>query len=102
MNACPNCGAVLESASYMHDASGNIWFDFICGGCGYHSEATISREDRAAIAELIEADKEYDAAKRQVNDETLTAEEHHSASWPRLYAAQDRRAAALARVGGGK
>lgn len=50
MNACPNCGAVLESASYMHDASGNIWFDFICGGCGYHSEATISREARAAIA----------------------------------------------------
>lgn len=52
MNACPNCGAVLESASYMHDASGNIWFDFICGGCGYHSEATISREARAAIARV--------------------------------------------------
>ena len=70
-------------------------------GC-YYTDAAKLQEARAAIAELIEADKEYDAAKRQVNDETLTAEEHNSASWPRLYAAQDRRLAALARVGATK
>lgn len=55
MNACPHCGAELQAASYMHDPSNTVWFDAICGSCGYHTEAAPTREGRAAVAELIEA-----------------------------------------------
>ena len=52
-----------------------------------------------AIVELVQSDREYDDAQRQLNDETLTTEEHHATSWPRFHAARDRRAAALSRFG---
>lgn len=66
---------------------------------------------RAAIAELIEADKEYNAAKHAhtcIAHETYKVgewgdhDERMRAASQRLLLAGERRRAALARVGGGK
>jgi len=56
-------------------------------------EQLASLEQRAR--ELLNADEEFNAAERELNDETLTSEEKHAASWPRYYAAREKRADAL-------
>jgi len=48
MSACPNCTEQMQPAIYMHDASRTLWFDFICGACGFHSESFLTREARAS------------------------------------------------------
>lgn len=57
-------------------------------------------EARAAVAELIEADKEYDEASRYYYDPSVKDVELVSAG-ERLRMATERRTAALARVSGG-
>ena len=60
-------------------------------GC-YYTDAAKLQEARAAIAELIEADKAYDYARRPNRPQN-----QHD-----LRETAERRAAALANVGGGK
>ena len=55
---------------------------------------------RAAVAELIEADKEYDAACEASRGSAFASSEVREAAQARWRAAKARRAAALARVGG--
>lgn len=52
-----------------------------------------SLEQRAR--ELLAADKELNAAERDLNDDTLTSEEKQAVSWPRYYAAREKRADAI-------
>lgn len=64
-----------------------------------------AEEARAAVAELIEADKEYDKASRHFDDGRFSdwdgiSDESRMAIAERFEAAAVRRAAALARVGG--
>jgi len=54
-------------------------------------------EARAAVAELIEADKAFDIA---MDDYHSTAPAHRGKRWPAVTVARERRAAALARVTG--
>ena len=55
-------------------------------------------EARAAVAELVEADREYDAARLAMNSAMTWGESE--AAWDRSLAAFNRRAAALAKFGG--
>lgn len=104
MNACPHCKARLEPASYMHDASSTTWFDAICGSCGYHTEASPTREARAAVAELI--DCVGDARSLLAEIDAGVREEHAKNGHPKSKSVvgiiNDRLTAALARVGGAK
>jgi hypothetical protein len=56
---------------------------------------------RAAVADLIEADHEYDAARAEwLRVRDLAADAHYLTVLGRYDKAKDRRAAALARIGG--
>jgi hypothetical protein len=75
--------------------------------CRYHEHANKLQQSRAAVAELIEADKEFDAALSAYRDAepdglgaTFNLSEDHPAVI-RLREAGSRRRAALARVQGG-
>jgi len=65
---------------------------------GTFSKAKAMREARAAVAELVEADKEYDAARAAYEACAYVGECHHKRT---LKKAEERRRAALARVQGG-
>lgn len=62
---------------------------------GANGHANKLREARAAVAELVEADLEYDEARLAMNSATTL--EESEAAWDRSLAAFNRRAAALAK-----
>lgn len=69
-------------------------------GCKTATEAAL-QEARSAMAELIEADREYDAARLEYQRARRGMLPHEGADEKiRFLAADARRAAALARVGG--
>lgn len=57
-------------------------------------------EARAAVAELIEADTELDAACASLRDSSQCGGNERSRRFDRVTAAQERRRAVLARIGG--
>lgn len=78
-----------------------------CTNCGHAKRAAEMRDARAAVAELIEADKEYDKARRDWDHVTThDPEETSDETWQRVAdrfeRAVIRRGDALARVQGGE
>lgn len=67
---------------------------------GFREAADAMGLARAAVAELIEADKEYDAANEEITAQTDDEDGMYSLALERLRLASSRRAVALARVGG--
>lgn len=95
MSAHPNTLGLLDRAKRLIEESNPP----------DHSPLTTAsrdiREARAAVAELIEADKEYDEAQRLASIGYGTDDEDRAAR-QRLREAKRNRRAAIARVGGAK
>jgi hypothetical protein len=82
----------VDVLAVMERAESVLW------GINHNGDAEDTEKARAAVAELVKADREYDEARESLDNARNTSA--GTECWNRLIIAKKKRAAALARIGG--